>query len=43
MFVKATKDSESGVVPSAELLAAMDKYNEELVRADIVVGGGGLR
>jgi len=43
VLVKATKDSESGVMPSAELLAAMGKYNEELLKAGIMVGGGGLR
>jgi hypothetical protein len=43
IFVKATKDSEAGVMPSAELLAAMGKYNEELIKAGIMKGGGGLR
>ena len=43
VFVKATKDSENGVMPSAELLAAMGSYNEELLRAGIMLGGGGLR
>jgi predicted transcriptional regulator YdeE len=42
VFVKATKDSEAGVMPSTELLAAMGKYNEELVNAGIMVGGEGL-
>ena len=43
VFVKATKDSENGVMPSPELLAAMGSYNEELVKAGIMTGGGGLR
>jgi hypothetical protein len=42
VMVKATKDSEAGVMPSAELLAAMGKYNEELVKAGIMLGGEGL-
>jgi hypothetical protein len=41
--VKASKDSENGVMPTAELLAAMGKYNEELIKAGIMQGGGGLR
>jgi hypothetical protein len=43
VFVKATNDSETGVIPSAELLAAMGNYNEELLKAGIMLGGGGLR
>ena len=43
VIVKATKDSEMGVMPSAELLAAMGKYNEELIKAGIMQGGGGLK
>lgn len=43
VFVKATNDSENGVIPSAELLAAMGNYNEELLKAGIMLGGGGLR
>jgi hypothetical protein len=42
MIVKATKDSEAGVMPSAELLAAMGKYNEELVNAGVLLAGEGL-
>ncbi len=42
VFVKATKNSEAGVMPSQELLAAMMKYNEELVQAGVMVGGEGL-
>ena len=43
VIVKATKDSEKGVMPSAELIAAMGKYNEELMKAGIMQGGGGLK
>jgi len=43
VIVKATKDSEKGVMPSAELLAAMGKYNKELIKAGIMQGGGGLK
>ena len=43
VFVKATEDSEQGVLPSTELLEAMGKYNEELVNAGIMVGGDGLK
>jgi len=42
VMVKATKDSEAGVMPSEELLAAMGKYNEELVAAGIMLAGEGL-
>jgi hypothetical protein len=45
VLVKATKESEAGVVPDAEmtqLLAEMGKYNEELVKAGIMKGGEGL-
>jgi hypothetical protein len=42
VLVKATKDSEAGVMPSEELLAAMGKYNEELVKAGIMLAGEGL-
>ena len=43
VIVKATKDSESGVLPSKELITAMGKYNEELVKAGIMLAGDGLR
>jgi hypothetical protein len=43
VFVKATKDSENGVMPSNEMLVAMGKYNEELVKAGIMLDGAGLR
>ncbi|HET7252130.1 MAG TPA: hypothetical protein VFJ46_00040, partial [Xanthobacteraceae bacterium] len=37
VLVKATKDSEAGIMPSTELLEAMGKYNEELVNAGILL------
>ena len=42
IIVKATKNSEAGVMPSQELLAAMMKYNEDLVKAGIMLAGEGL-
>ncbi|WP_114954556.1 YciI family protein [Sphingosinicella terrae] len=42
VFVKATDQSEAGEMPSEELIAAMMNYNEELVKAGIMVGGDGL-
>jgi AraC family transcriptional regulator len=42
VIVKATKDSEAGVMPSEQLLAAMGNYNEELVKAGIMQAGEGL-
>ena len=42
VIVKASKDSEAGVLPSEELLTAMGKYNEELVKAGILLAGEGL-
>lgn len=43
VFVKATADSEAGVLPPGELLEAMGKYNEELVDAGIMKAGEGLK
>ena len=43
VIVKATKDSEAGVMPTTELLEAMGKYNEELVKAGIMQMGDGLK
>jgi hypothetical protein len=43
VFVKATEDSEKGVMPSAELIEAMGKFNEELVKAGVMLQGDGLR
>jgi len=42
VIVKATPESEAGVMPSEEMLAAMGKYNEELVNAGIMKDGDGL-
>ena len=42
VIVKATEDSENGVMPCEELLAAMGRYNEELVAAGIMQAGEGL-
>ncbi|MDY7230391.1 YciI family protein [Hyalangium rubrum] len=42
ILVKATKDSEAGVMPDEKLLTAMMKYNEELVKAGVLVAGEGL-
>ena len=43
VIVKATKNSEAGVMPSEQLLADMGKYNEELVKAGIMQAGEGLQ
>jgi hypothetical protein len=43
VMVKATKDSEAGVLPSTELIAQMGKYNEQLVKAGIMLAGDGLK
>src|SRR3979490_1451312 len=42
VFVKANKDSEAGVMPSTELLTAMGKFNEELVKAGVLLAADGL-
>ena len=42
MIVKASKDSEAGKMPSEELLSAMGKYNEELMKAGVLVDLAGL-
>jgi hypothetical protein len=42
VMVKATADSEAGVMPSEELLTAMGKFNEELVKAGVMEAGEGL-
>jgi hypothetical protein len=42
VLVKATKESEAGVMPETQLLADMGKFNEELVKAGIMLGGEGL-
>jgi hypothetical protein len=43
VLVKATPESEAGVMPSAELFAAMGKFNEELVNAGVMQAGEGLQ
>jgi len=43
ILVKASKESEAGVLPGRELLAAMGKFNEELVRAGVLLAGEGLQ
>ena len=42
VLVKADQDTEAGVLPSAELLTAMGNYNEELVKAGVLLAGEGL-
>lgn len=42
VMIKATKDSEAGVMPSEKLLADMGAYNEELVKAGVMLAGEGL-
>jgi hypothetical protein len=43
LLLKADKNTEAGVLPSTELLAAMGKYNEELVKAGVMLAGEGLQ
>ena len=43
VIVKATKDTEAGVLPSQEQFAAMGKFNEELVRAGVMLAGEGIK
>jgi hypothetical protein len=43
VFVKATKDSEAGIMPEQKLLEDMMAYNEELVKAGIMLAGDGLK
>src|SRR5438034_11821288 len=43
MIVKASMDSEAGVMPSEALLSAMSKYNEELMKAGVLLDGAGLQ
>jgi hypothetical protein len=43
VIVKASKDSEAGVLPDQKLLTEMGKYNEELVKAGILLAGEGLK
>lgn len=43
VMVKATADSEAGILPTSELLEAMGKYNEELTKAGVMLAGEGLQ
>ena len=43
VLVKATKDSEAGIMPTTELFTAMGKFNEELIKAGIMQAGDGLK
>jgi hypothetical protein len=43
VFVKASKNSEAGIMPSEKLLADMGKFNEELVKAGVMLDGDGLK
>jgi hypothetical protein len=43
VFVKASKDSEAGKMPSEAALAAMAKFNEEMVKAGVMLDGNGLK
>lgn len=43
VMVKANKDSEAGVMPKRQLLAEMGKFNEELVKAGVMLAGEGLQ
>jgi hypothetical protein len=43
VIVKANEDSEAGVLPSTEILTAMGKYNEEVVKAGVMLAGDGLQ
>jgi hypothetical protein len=43
VIVKATKDSEAGVLPSTELLSEMGRFNEELVKSGVLLSAEGLR
>ena len=43
VIIKASKDSEAGKLPSEELLSAMAKFNEEMVKAGVMLDGNGLQ
>jgi hypothetical protein len=43
ILIKATADSEAGIMPSEQLFADMDRFNEELTQAGIVLDGDGLK
>ncbi|HEY4201038.1 MAG TPA: YciI family protein [Devosiaceae bacterium] len=43
VIVKATPESEAGVMPSSEMIAAMGRYNDELIKAGVLLAGDGLQ
>jgi hypothetical protein len=43
VLVKATKDSEAGIMPTVERLEAMGEFNEELIKAGVMLAGDGLK
>jgi hypothetical protein len=43
VIVKASKESEAGILPDQEILTKMGKYNEELVKAGVMLAGDGLK
>ena len=43
VLIKATAESEAGIMPSTELLEAMGKYNQDLVEAGVMLGGEGIK
>jgi hypothetical protein len=43
VIVKASKESEAGILPNTEILTSMGKYNEELVKAGVMLAGDGLK
>src|SRR5688500_16925942 len=43
VIVKASKDSEAGILPTQEMLSEMGKFNEELVKAGVMLAGEGLQ
>jgi len=43
VMVKASKDSEAGIMPSPKLLAEMGKFNQELIKAGMLLGADGLQ
>src|SRR5689334_20617447 len=43
LIVKASKDSEAGIMPGPELLEAMGKFNQELIKAGVLLAGEGLQ
>ena len=43
MFVRADKNTEAGVLPSKELITAMGRFNEEMVKAGVLLAGEGIQ